>query len=209
MTHLTFDEISDLADRTEPPSRAATHIAECAECRDTLTRVRAVLAAAHALPHDMAPPDDAWSGVRDRARRERRPDRRVWARTALIAASVVLMVAVMSVVTLSARGRSARLKAAQVASSTPTSVTAVRAVDRSYAATIAELRAGLASQRSKLAPGTVRTVDRALTVIDSAIAEARAALASDPANQALVDILSAHYERQVDLLQRATELSSL
>ena len=60
-----------------------------------------------------------------------------------------------------------------------------------------------------MSPATVRTVERALTVIDSAIAEARAALAADPANAALIDILSAHYERKVDLLQRATELSSL
>jgi CHASE3 domain sensor protein len=82
-------------------------------------------------------------------------------------------------------------------------------VDMNYVETVASLRETLDSQRGVLAPSTVRTVDRALAVIDSAIAEARAALASDPANSALVDILSAHYERKVELLQRAAELSTL
>jgi hypothetical protein len=82
------------------------------------------------------------------------------------------------------------------------------AVDKNYVATIRELRATLETQRPTLAPSTVRTVEHSLSVIDTAIAEARAALAADPANQYLVDILAAHYERQVDLLQRATELLS-
>jgi hypothetical protein len=59
-----------------------------------------------------------------------------------------------------------------------------------------------------LSPATVRVVERSLATIDTAIAEARAALASDPANRSLVEILSANYERKVELLQRATELSS-
>ena len=71
-----------------------------------------------------------------------------------------------------------------------------------------ELPRTLDSQRATLAPYTVRVVERSLATIDSAIAEARAALAADPANEALVRILSAHYERKVELLQRATELSS-
>jgi len=50
-------------------------------------------------------------------------------------------------------------------------------------------------------------VERSLATIDTAIAEARVALTSDPGNQALVEILSSNYERKVDLLQRATELA--
>jgi len=51
-------------------------------------------------------------------------------------------------------------------------------------------------------------VDRSLADIDAAISETRDALVSDPENTTLVDILSSHYERKVDLLQRATELAS-
>lgn len=211
MTHLTFEQISDLAERGNSNAAGASHVAECAECRDTLRRVQALLQTAKTLPRDMEPPPAAWDTVRDRLRREhaRPPARGRWLRTALIAASVIFLAASMSVVTLSLRGRPAKAKAASMARvAPPPSVPALLAVDRNYDPTIRELRESLTSQRSQLSPSTVRVVDRALVVIDSAIAEARAALAADPANQALVDILSSHYERKVDLLQRATELSS-
>jgi hypothetical protein len=44
-------------------------------------------------------------------------------------------------------------------------------------------------------------------VIDTAIAEARAALAADPGNQEIAAILAAQYRNKVNLLQRATKLS--
>jgi hypothetical protein len=81
-------------------------------------------------------------------------------------------------------------------------------VERNYVATVDELRRTLDAQRSALAPTTVRIVERSLATIDTAIAEARAALESDPANQALLEVLAASYERKVELLQRATKLSS-
>ena len=83
----------------------------------------------------------------------------------------------------------------------------VVAVDRSYQSSIAELRGTLEQQRGDLSPATIRVLERSLAVIDTAIAEARQALAADPANPALADILSAQYEHKVGLLQRATKLS--
>jgi CHASE3 domain sensor protein len=64
------------------------------------------------------------------------------------------------------------------------------------------------TQRNQLSPETIRTVDRSLAVVDSAIAEARAALMSDPNNQMLIDLLSASYQRKLDLLRRTSELGS-
>jgi hypothetical protein len=74
--------------------------------------------------------------------------------------------------------------------------------------TIEELQLAVDTQRSQLSPETIRTVDRSLAVVDSAIAEARAALLSDPNNQMLVDLLSASYQRKLDLLRRTSELGS-
>jgi len=85
---------------------------------------------------------------------------------------------------------------------------AVTAVEQQYGSTVDELRQALDAQRPVLASGVAGVVDRSLADIDAAITETRAALVSDPANPALVDILSSHYERKVDLLQRATELAS-
>jgi hypothetical protein len=83
-----------------------------------------------------------------------------------------------------------------------------RAAEGQYNRAIEELVQAVDSQRSRLNPETVRTVDRSLAVIDSAIAEARGALVADPGNATLIDLLSATYQRKLDLLRRTSELSS-
>jgi hypothetical protein len=76
-----------------------------------------------------------------------------------------------------------------------------------YVITIEELKSAFHAQRSSLNPETVRTVEHSLAVIDSAIAEARDALLADPGNRTLVDLLSASYQRKLDLLRRTSELT--
>jgi len=223
MTHLTFEEISELADDRLAESRepraenTLAHLADCSSCRATLDRVRALTAAAHALPREIAPPDDVWNVVRARVAADAAKARKASPRAAspwwhngwLASAAAVLLVVgtatFMTLTTLASRGRSAKAKAMMVQNAPSTA--ALLAVDRNYVATIRELRATLDTERTHLAPATVKTLETSLAVIDAAIAEARAALAADPANQSLVDLLASHYERQVDLLQRATELS--
>jgi hypothetical protein len=211
MTHLNFEEISEIADGREPRTESpeARHLSECAACRETLRRVRELVSAAHALPRDIAPPPEVWTALRDRVAREPgfRAQRHWWHNGWLATAAAVLLVVGTAILTpnLASRGKASKAKAVQPVAAQPV---VLLAVDRNYASTVAELSATLDAQRPALSPSTVRAVERSLAVIDSAIAEARQALASDPASQALVDILSAHYERKVDLLQRASELSS-
>lgn len=223
MTHLDFEQISEIADgREHPPvgradghpaeSREARHLAECGACRETLRKVRELVTAARGLPRDVAPPPEVWSALRERVAREpagRLVTRRWWHNGWMATAAAMLLVVGTAVLMPRTAGKA---KGSKLPRATPVAVlpspVVLIAVDKNYAATVAELRESLDAQRPTLAPATVRTVERSLAVIDSAIAEARNALASDPANQALVDILSAHYERKVDLLQRATELSS-
>ena len=83
-----------------------------------------------------------------------------------------------------------------------------RATEGEYARTFDELRTAFEAQRAQLSPETVETVLHSLAVIDSAITEARAALLEDPNNRTLVDLLSASYQRKLDLLRRTSELSS-
>jgi len=71
-----------------------------------------------------------------------------------------------------------------------------------------DLAATLDARRSALSPETVAKVEASLRVIDSAIAEARAALARDPGNQALVELLGVSYRQKLDVLHRAAELST-
>jgi len=83
----------------------------------------------------------------------------------------------------------------------------LRAVERDYATTIRELAEGLEAERAHLAPETVAAVERSLAVIDTAIVEARSALARDPANVILRDLFSRNYQQKVELLRRATALT--
>jgi hypothetical protein len=75
-----------------------------------------------------------------------------------------------------------------------------------YNRTIQELQLAVNAQRGRLSPETVRIVERSLAVVDSAIDEARSALLADPNDQVLVRLLSANYQRKLDLLRRASEL---
>ena len=164
-------------------------------------RLNELLRAAAALPRQTEPPAEVWTGVRARLARPRSRRAGVaW----LAAASVVLLLAGAGVVLPWLRGPVRNAKAVATAPVAP--APAAMAVERQYAATLAELDATL--HRDSLAAATVRVVDRSLADIDTAIAETRDAMRADPANAALVDILSSHYERKVDLLQRATELSA-
>ena len=58
-----------------------------------------------------------------------------------------------------------------------------------------------------LAPETVAQLKASLRTIDEAILEARNALARDPANKTLIEMLSGNYRQKVDLLRRTTEMT--
>lgn len=57
-------------------------------------------------------------------------------------------------------------------------------------------------QRSMLRPSAVSAIDRDLRVVDSAIAELNAAIARDPNNPALRQLLAESYRHKVDVLRR-------
>ena len=82
------------------------------------------------------------------------------------------------------------------------------ATESAFLVDLAALHAAFVAQRSTLAPSTVAVVERSLATIDAAIAEARAALVADPANQSLAELLSTTYQHKVELLRRATEYSA-
>ena len=80
--------------------------------------------------------------------------------------------------------------------------------ERRYAAEIGQLQRQLAEQRERLSPATVAILERNLRVIDSALAESRAALKSDPANRSLGRLVLSAYEQKLELLKRATSFAS-
>ncbi|MDF1505826.1 hypothetical protein, partial [Roseisolibacter sp. H3M3-2] len=74
--------------------------------------------------------------------------------------------------------------------------------------TLVALLAGAAAGDRLLAAETLRVLERALATVDAAIAEAEAALARDPGNAALSDLLARTYERKQALVRRGALLGS-
>lgn len=75
-----------------------------------------------------------------------------------------------------------------------------------YDREITRLRAVLRQRRAQLDPETVKVIETSLRVIDEAIAQSRAALATDPASAFLRDRLDNSLEKKVDLLRTAAML---
>lgn len=213
MTHITFERLSELAELGASPDGGGVardeetrHLASCADCRSTVSRVRSLLAAARSLPRDVAPPPEVWTQLRARVARDgsSRGTSWSWGRWIAAAASVVFIAgAALLIPALRGTGGTSKAAKAIPASTSP----AIQKVELHFAETLAELRATLDTQRTHHGPAAVNVVDQTLAVIDTAIAETRAALTDDPDNPALVEILSSHFERKVELLQRATELA--
>lgn len=205
--HPDLDRLGDHLDgilSLESMRAVEAHLAICSVCSERRDRLDSLVAAARALPDKIDPPVELWSGVRTRIERAPARARQFW----LLAAAAVVLVAASSAVTaLIVRrqmlvGRPNVAPAITVAQLSP----AARAIDADYAAAIQALNETLAENRSRLDPATVAKVEASLHVIDHAIDEARQALAADPSDITLLDLLASSYERKVELLRRANAL---
>ncbi|MES2179106.1 MAG: hypothetical protein V4550_14690 [Gemmatimonadota bacterium] len=220
--HLSFDQLCDLQDGAldlRDASAARDHMRSCAACAEQFAELSALGSAAAALPRVIDPPADLWGDIRAELapRQPRRFAREYhWSRSNLVAAAAVIAVVSSALTAVAIRRVDPRpdtVVAAAAAAPEPATAVAVALPARlamtevGYTKSVEALQRTLAERRSSLAPSTVATVERSLRIADSAIAEARTALAQDPGNKALVKLFASNYERKIDLLRRATELS--
>jgi anti-sigma-K factor RskA len=218
--HLLDDYVTgDLTEEARAP--VADHIAVCDLCRNEIEALQAIVARARELPRAVEPPPEAWSGIRAAIARDETAIRadtqfvRVGNRRTsyLMAASVLLAAVLSSAGTawyLNARnsGPNAEVSSASnVPSGTPATLAAFAVEENNYLRTASRLQDLLDQQEGALAPETVAQLRASLHAIDDAIIEARNALARDPANKLLVEMLSSSYRQKVDLLRRSTELT--
>lgn len=169
------------------------------------------------LPRAIEPPADLWTDIRA-AIAPRRPALygRSWTVRHLAAAAIIAAVGSSAITAVVLRRDSARADTSSVATTEHVARVApgivalpaqLASAENGYTRSVSVLQATLDERRDSLAPSTVAVVERSLRVADSAIAEAREALARDPANVALARLFASNYERKIDLLRRATELS--
>jgi hypothetical protein len=80
--------------------------------------------------------------------------------------------------------------------------------DAQYDAAVADLEKALQTGRGRLDASTIAIVEHNLQIIDQAIGQAREALVGDPANSYLSSHLVEARRRKLDLLRRATALTT-
>lgn len=189
------------------------HLAECAECRETVADLRRLVGLAGTLA-DREPARDLWPGIQRRIAETEQvagvlPFRRRWAFTVpqLAAAAVLMMVVGAGSATLALRGRGTPAPAGTpVAVGSTTVQPAAFAGTASYDAAIADLERVLAERGSQLDSATVRVLRQSLSTIDRAIAQARAALAADPGDPYLNAHLAETMRRKLNLMRRAATM---
>ncbi len=203
--------LDDYLDRSlgEPEREAVTsHLASCPACAAELEELRTLLADVAALPEAIEPERDLWGEIEPRLRRVsgmagrrdggtagdrsavppfRRSARTWWM---LAAAAVVLM-------TLSSGVTVAWLRRQQP------SVERVISLQSDYARASLELVRQVESAERSLSPVTLAVIQRNLGIIDAAIRESEAALAKDPGNRGLEQMVLTRYQQRLDLLRRA------
>lgn len=181
-------------------------------------KMRALEAEVARLPRAIDPPTDAWTNIRSAIEREsitsihgaaRSGAIRFWQRPGFLAAAAAALIAATSATTIVALRREPATLAKSVAAEPARPATVFvqfASKENSYIATANRLEAILESSQSTLAPETVAKLKESLAIIDAAILEARQALAADPANRDLLDMLSSSYDKKLDLLRRSAAM---
>jgi hypothetical protein len=211
MTCAAFAEaLSGWIDGELPGERARQmreHAAGCEICRDLERDVRAVVAGLGALPREDAAPRDAWPSIHERIEREatrgKPPD--LAARWLSVAAILVTAIVGGWLASRSAREPVVPEPAVAEAPSLPP---ALASADATLLEARAALDAVLAARRTKLSPETVRTLTESLAEMEDATRRIHDALAKDPGNRDLRQMLVASHRRQLSVLRDVTLLAA-
>jgi anti-sigma-K factor RskA len=218
--HLLDDYVAgELTEDARGP--VADHIAACAICAAEVESLNRILARAADLPKSIDPPVEAWSNIRAAIERgedavaahDRSSASGFWRRPYSLAAAAILVAVLSSAGTAlymssrNADGNSSSSVASNVGGATPATLVAFTIEENNYLRNVAVLQDLLDRQEALLAPETVAQLKASLRTIDEAILEARNALARDPANKTLIEMLSGTYRQKVDLLRRTTEMT--
>lgn len=175
------------------------HLEHCPACEAWLAREEPMPAGVPALPRSIEPTADLWPGIRQSIDRPVRSIGRIAMPRWALAAAAVVLVALSSGVT------AALLRSGEPV---PVAQRGVSALEAQYAEVSEDLGRLLEQARTTLPPETMATIERNLAIIDTALAETRQALARNPGNEALGQMVVVAWRQKVDLLRRATALGT-
>lgn len=223
MTDQWTDRLSEYLDGELPDAERTAleqHLGSCADCRAAVLDLRRVVRWAREAPS--AEPGNLWPDIaarigavspKVRSLDAHRARRQVAFTLPQLATAAALLIAIAG------GGAWSLARSVGTAPTAPIATTAAPSTgialpaglptraEASYNAAVADLEAALAAGRDRLSPTTVATLERNLARIDQAIAEARRALAGDPANAYLNSHLATTMQQKLDVLQQAATLA--
>jgi hypothetical protein len=184
---------------------------------DTLDheKLRDLLQRTAQLPREIEPPADAWTSIRSAIAAPVKPSVAFWQRPAFLLAASLTLVATSSLVTAVALSRREAqtsqvigqpAMAARAGAGAPASLAEFTARENQFISSANRLTSIIESGEAQLTPQTIAKLKESVRVIDAAILEARRALAEDPANTQLMEMLSTSYTQKVDLLERTAQM---
>ena len=204
--HLTEAQINDFADEALSPdelSRALQHISVCSECRAEVDVLRTMLHRVAQLPASIEPERDLRNDIWAKAHQKT-----LWNWRYPLSAAAILLIAISSAITLLVtRGDDEGPVIRSVETGGGATIDLVD-LEREYSSEVEQLQRMLRQNRESLSPETVRILEENLRIIDSAIQEARTALANDPRSEMLGELLKSAYQRKLELLKQAARSSA-
>ena len=173
------------------------HLLSCDACRADFRFQRTLKTGVAALARGIAPPDRVWQGIQYRIARgvPGAPAQAWWQRRGILAAAAIALITVTSAITALLVRRS----------ETPGSSGTFSVTEATYERAAEELAQTLEARRSEMSPAALAVVEHNLRIIDEAIRETQAALAEDPRNERVAELLWASWEKKIDLLERAAQ----
>jgi anti-sigma factor ChrR (cupin superfamily) len=217
----TTDALGALIDGTLDAGRsraARAHLAACPACRALEADLRAIRGAARDLP-TLRPPDRLWLQIAGRLHADPEHQARVAAaseeagrrpswRWLAVAAVLVLAVGAGVMLVRSGLVQDGPQRPAGTAAGNVTGAALVESIDaelrlaaQHYENAIGQLERIAAVDDMPLDPQTTAALQKTVAVLDSAIAESRAALRVEPANRVARESLFEALRRKVALLQ--------
>lgn len=200
------------------------HLRECAECAGTLADLRLIAAHAGALD-EREPSRDLWSGIaaeigvpgaagNDVAKdiipldKHRSVRRSITLSMPQLAAAAIVLLAIGGTAVWQMQANMTASVATSPNSSVARNVAARPAAvpTLGYDAAIGQLEQAADQNKTQLNPETTRVIEQSMSTIDRAIADARAALAADPANAYLHRHLDRTMKQKLELLRQASKI---